>query len=324
MSEVVCLGILVADVVARPVRRWPEEGKLVLVEQMELHTGGCAVNTGTALARLGIGVTVIGKVGDDPFGDFMVASLQREGIRTDGIRREPGVHTSATMVCVSPGGERSFIHYLGANAELTDTDVDFSLLKGARLLHIGSAFLVPKLDGEPLARVLRRAREMGVMTCVDTAWDGSGRWMDALAPALPYADYCVPSLEEARQITREHEPEEIARVLLAAGVKVVGIKMGDKGCYVRSATEEHFVPAFHVEAVDATGAGDAWVAGFLAGVVKGRSLKESALLGNAVGAMSVTAMGASGGIRSFAETEAFMARTPLRAETDRERHETLP
>ncbi len=312
MSDVVCLGILVAGVVAKPVKQWPEEGKLVLVDQMELHTGGCAVNTGIDLARLGVKVSVMGKVGNDAFGDFMIAALQREGIGTDGVQRQEGVNTSATMVCVAAGGERSFIHYLGANAELTDEDVDFEIIRGAKILHIGSALLVPKLDGEPLARVLRRAREMGVTTCVDTAWDSRGRWMELVGPALPYTDICVPSLEEARMITGEHEPEAIARVLLAAGVKTVGIKMGEQGCYVRAGGEEYLVPPFCVEAVDANGAGDAWVAGFLCGVVNGLSLLDTARLANAVGAMSVTAMGASNGVRSLPETEAFMARTPVR------------
>ncbi|MBI3945944.1 MAG: sugar kinase [Armatimonadetes bacterium] len=312
MSEIVCLGILVADVVAKPVNHWPEEGRLVLVEQMELHTGGCAVNTGIGLSRLGIEAAVIGKVGQDPFGDFMVAALQRVGVGTDGVRRHPGRNTSATMVCVSETGERSFIHYLGANAELVAEDVDFGLVERARVLHVGSAFLIPRLDGEPLAGVLRRARERGVTTCVDTAWNSRGGWMDILAPALPWADYCVPSLEEARMITGEREPDAIARVLLAAGVKVVGIKMGDQGCYVRSAAEEHLLPPFRVDAVDATGAGDCWVAGLLAGIVKGMGLRDSARLANAVGAMSVTAMGATAGVRSLAETLAFAARTPTR------------
>lgn len=310
MSEVVCLGILVADVVAKPVKRWPEEGKLILVDQMELHTGGCAVNAGIGLRRLGIEVAVIGKVGQDPFGDFMITALQREGVNTEGVRRHPRVNTSATMVCVSESGERSFIHYLGANAELVAEDVDFNLVKGARVLHIGSAFLVPKLDGKPLAGVLQKARDLGVLTCVDTAWNSRGGWMEILSPVLPFADYCVPSLEEARMITGEREPAAIARVLLNAGVKVVGIKMGNQGCYVRSATEEHYLPAFRVQAVDATGAGDCWVAGFLTGIVKGMSLKECARLANAVGAMSVTAMGATNGVRSLAETLAFMERTP--------------
>lgn len=311
MSEVVCLGILVADVVARPVKRWPEEGKLVLVDQMELHTGGCAVNAGIGLARLGIDTAVMGKVGKDAFGDFMIASLQRDGVGTDGVRRQDGVHTSATMVCVSDSGERSFIHYLGANAELTETDVDYDILRQARLLHIGAAYLIPKLDGKPLANVLRRAREMGVLTSVDTAWNSQGDWLERLEPVLPYTDYCVPSLEEARMITGEREPDQIARALLAAGVKTVGIKMGDQGCYVRSASEEHLLPPFQVDAVDANGAGDSWVAGFLAGVVRGRGLKDSARLANAVGAMSVTAVGATNGVRSLAETEAFAARTPV-------------
>lgn len=311
MSDVISLGILVADVVAKPVKQWPEEGKLVLVDQLELHTGGCAMSTAVALTRLGISSGIVGKVGEDPFGDYLVAALQREGVSTEGVRRQKGVHTSATMVCVSTTGERSFIHYLGANAELGADDVDFDIVGRAKVLHIGAALLIPKLDGAPLAGVLKRAQELGVVTCVDTAWDSRGRWMDLVGPCLPYADYCVPSYEEARMLTGERDPAAMARVFLDAGVKNVGIKLGEKGCYVCSRDEEHHLLPYKVGAVDATGAGDAWVAGFVAGIVTGRPLLEMARLGNAVGAMSVTAMGATNGIRSLAETEAFMERTPV-------------
>ncbi|HOM81733.1 MAG TPA: carbohydrate kinase family protein [Armatimonadota bacterium] len=312
MSDVISLGILVADVVAKPIKQWPEEGQLILVDQFELHTGGCAMNTAVALSRLGLSAGIIGKVGQDAFGDYLVAALQREGVDTAGIRRQEGVNTSASMVCVTPSGERSFIHYLGANAELGAEDVDFDIVERAKVLHVGAALLIPKLDGAPLAGVLKRAQELGVTTVLDTAWDGRGRWMEAVGPCLPYTDYCVPSYEEARMLTGERDPAAIARVFLAAGVKYVGIKLGEKGCYVRSAHEEYHLPPYQVEAVDATGAGDSWVAGFITGIVTGRSLVETARLGNAVGAMSVTAMGASNGIRSLAETEEFMRQTPVR------------
>src|SRR5436190_5295315 len=116
MPEVVCLGILVADVVGKPVDNWPERGKLNLVDRMELHTGGCATNTGIALAKIGIDTAVIGKVGDDGFGDFMVSQLQKYGIQAEGVVRDKETATSATMVMVHSDGERSFIHYIGANA----------------------------------------------------------------------------------------------------------------------------------------------------------------------------------------------------------------
>lgn len=306
MADVVCIGILVADVVGKPVHEYPGRGKLVLVDQMELHSGGCAANTGVALAKIGVGTGIIGKVGDDGFGDFMIRVLERHGIDARGVVRDPEVATSGTMVMVHPDGERSFIHYIGANAGLTEHDVDFSLLNGARILHIAGSFLMPAFDGEPTARVLRRAREMGITTTLDTAWDSKGQWMSLLAPCLPYVDYALPSIEEARMVTGKHHPADVAKVLMDHGVKTVGLKMGEDGCYIRSADAEVRIPKFDVNAVDALGAGDCFVAGFLTGLINGWDLEKTGRLANAVGASCVMALGATTGVKGLEETLAFM------------------
>jgi sugar/nucleoside kinase (ribokinase family) len=109
-NPILCLGILVADVVGRPLRAVPDPGRLVLVDEMSLHTGGCAINAATALSRLGLPVEVIGKVGGDPFGDFVLNSMKERGIGTRGVKRDPQAGTSATMVMVAPDGERRFVH----------------------------------------------------------------------------------------------------------------------------------------------------------------------------------------------------------------------
>ncbi|WP_406677393.1 carbohydrate kinase family protein [Moorella sp. ACPs] len=307
MPEVICLGIMVADLVGRPVRIIPEKGKLTLVDAMELHTGGCAVNTGRALSKLGVKTGVIGKLGADALGDFIIKELEVAGIDTRGIRRAAGVNTSATMVMVGEDGERSFIHYIGANATLRREDIDWELVKGARLLHLAGSLVMPGFDGEPAAEVLKRAQEMGCLTSIDTAWDATGRWRELIDPCLPYTDIFLPSLDEARMLSGYEEPEAIAASFLQRGVKIVGIKMGAAGSYVASAGESFLMPSFKVEAVDATGAGDAFVAGFLAGLVRGLDLKETARLANAVGALAVTAVGASSGIRGWEETKEFIA-----------------
>lgn len=306
MADVVCLGILVADVLGKPVDEYPGRGKLVLVDQMELHTGGCAANTGVSLAKIGVDTGIIGKVGADGFGDFIVSQIERHGMDARGVVRDPDTATSATMVMVHGDGERSFIHYLGANATLVESDVNFDLMRGAKILHIAGSFLMPAIDGQPTANVLRKAQEMGITTSLDTAWDSRGRWMELLAPCLPYMDYFVPSIEEARMVTGKHDPADVAKVLMDRGVKVVGLKMGEDGCYIRSAGAEVRIPKFDVDAVDACGAGDAFAAGFLTGVVKGWDLEMTGRFANAVGALCVTAIGATTGIKSLEETLAFM------------------
>ncbi|MER3410255.1 MAG: carbohydrate kinase, partial [Thermoleophilia bacterium] len=109
MPDVVCLGILVADVVARPVGELPR-GAVALMEEVSLHGGGCALNTATGLARLGLEAAVAGKVGVDPLGDFLLGLLDERGIDRRGVLRDPAVPTSATVALVDSAGERTFLH----------------------------------------------------------------------------------------------------------------------------------------------------------------------------------------------------------------------
>ncbi len=311
--QVACLGIMVADVVARPVVELPERGRLTLVDQMELHTGGCAANTGISLAKLGVDVGVLGAVGEDGFGDFIVRELNRHGVDSRGVIRKSDVNTSATMAMVEPDGERRFLHCLGANGELVESEVDMSVVSEAQILHIAGALVMPGIDGEPTARTLKRAREMGLTTSLDTVWDARGRWMQMIEPCLPYIDVMLPSLAEAQMITGKEHPEDVAEVLMDYGVGTVGLKMGELGSYVRHGDVELRLPPFVVEAVDATGAGDAFVAGFLTGLVHGWDLEKTARFANAVGALCVTAVGAVTGVRSLGETLRFMEATPTRS-----------
>jgi len=306
MPDVTCLGILVADVVGKPVDQLPEKGKLALVERMELHSGGCAANTGGTLAKIGVDTAVMGKVGNDGFGDFVIGYLQKLNVDCRGIARDHYVSTSATMVMVDDAGERSFLHYIGANAAITVADINFDVIKESKILHIAGTFLMPGFDGEPTAQVLKKAKEMGVTTSLDTAWDSRGNWMKLLGPCLQYVDYAVPSIDEAQMCTGQKDPADVAKALMDMGVKVVGLKMGDQGCYIRSADEEIRLPIYPVHAVDACGAGDAFAAGFLAGLANGWDLEKTGKFANATGAFCVTALGATTGIKDQATIEAFI------------------
>jgi sugar/nucleoside kinase (ribokinase family) len=210
------------------------------------------------------------------------------------------------MVLVESDGERRFIHYVGANAALKEEDIPRDVVAEAKILHIGGALLLPSLDGEPMARLLAWAQSQGLVTSLDTVWDAQGRWLNILQPCFPYVDYFLPSIAEAQEITGHTDPREIAQFLLSRGVGVVGLKMGENGCYVRTMSEEWYLPAYAVEAIDATGAGDAFVAGFLAGILQGWDLKRTAQLANAAGACCVTSLGATTGMRSLAETIEIM------------------
>jgi sugar/nucleoside kinase (ribokinase family) len=306
VPEVTTLGILVADVLGRPIDSLPERGQLASVEEMTLGIGGCAANTGIDLARLGVETAVIGKVGDDGFGDFVTNALIAGGVDSSGVRRDPSAHTSATMVIIHSDGERTFLHHCGANATIRPEDVDMDIVASSRILHIAGSFLMPGFDGEPAAEVLKAARALGVRTSLDTAFDFSGQWMKLMRPMLDHVDYFVPSYDEAKEMVGYDDPKDIAKAFLDFGIETVCLKMGGRGSYGIGPEGEVTVPIFRVEPVDATGAGDAFAAGFLCGVVKGWDLERCVTMGNAVGALCVSAIGATTGTKSLAETLAFI------------------
>ena len=300
--DVLSLGIFVVDVLGRPIDRFPEKGQLELFDELEIHTGGCANNTAIALSRLGISVGGMGKIGSDHFGDLVLQTLTENGVDTTGIQQDANVNTSFTFVAIASDGERSFCHYIGANGELCEADINWELLKTAKILHVAGALVMPKFDGHPMANVLRKAKTLGLTTSLDTAWDATGKWLDTLAPCLPFVDIFLPSLTEAEHLTGTSELPEIAQFFINYGISTVGIKMGDRGSYVATDTEELFIPAYPAEAIDATGAGDAYAAGFLAGTVMEWELKATAELASATGAACVTAIGTTAGIQNLEET----------------------
>ena len=305
MSQVCCLGILVADVVGKPIETFPPKGTLATVERMELHVGGCAANTSLALAKLGVETSILGKIGDDGFGQFLTGALERHGVQTRGLLRDSREATSATMVAVDGAGERTFLHYPGANAVFTAADVFWPEIEAAPILHVAGPFLMPIYMGDDNASVLKQAKALGKTTTLDTVWDPTERWMTALAPCLPFLDYLLPSWEEAKRLTGRDSPAEIAQVFLDGGVGAVGLKLGEEGAYVRTASgDELHLPAYPVQAIDALGAGDAWAAGFLCGLTHGWDLEKTARFANATGACAVQALGATTGIRSFEATYA--------------------
>ena len=300
--DVLSLGIFVADMLGKPIDHFPEKGKLVLFDELEIHTGGCANNTAIALARLGVSVGAMGKIGNDRFGDLILHTLAENQVDTAGIQQNVNVNTSFTFVAIASDGERSFCHYIGANGELSEDDLNWDIIKTAKILHIAGALVMPRFDGQPMANVLQKAKTLGITTSLDTAWDATGKWLETLEPCLPFVDIFLPSLTEAQHLTGKSEVREISTFLRNYGISTIGLKMGERGSYVSTPEEELFVPAYPVNIVDATGAGDAYVAGFLTGTVKGWDLKTTAELASATGAACVTAIGTTAGIQNLEET----------------------
>ncbi len=310
MPTVTCVGVLVADVIVRPVDVWPEHGRLTLVDSIEVHSGGLAHSTAVALAKLGVASAVVGRVGTDLLGTYLLDVLRAHRVDAH-VLREDTAHTSATVVAVAGTGERSFLHLPGANANLAAQDVPDSLIRNSRVVHLGGYFLLPALDGMPSAELLQRVKAAGSLTSLDVAWDAHGRWMELLEPCLHHVDLLFGNRDELAQVTGADDPPQMAEALRARGVQMVAVKLGDRGAYVHGHDWQGYLPAFAVDAVDTTGAGDAFCAGFLAGYLAGWDLPRVTRFANAVGAMCVTAGGGTTGVRSMEDTVRFAERTPL-------------
>lgn len=312
MPDISCVGLLVADIVANRVVRvpGPADAAPVQVDTIALHTGGDAMNTTLALRKIGVDVGFVGRVGDDDLGRYLTAQLRDAGVDPLRVAIDPDLPTSACLVLVHPDGEHGFMFSPGANARLGPADMDMDVLCAARFLHVGGALYMEALDGEPMGDLLRRARARGVHTSLDAGSPRPEPIARFVKHVLPHADLFMPSIAEARLIAGRDDPDDIARFLLDAGAGRVVIKLGAKGCHVRTPDGAFSVPAFRVNAVDTTGAGDCFCAGFLAGLTRGWDLERCARFACATSAFCVQALGANAGVRSMAEIQAFVDRHP--------------
>lgn len=302
--DAVCLGILVADVIARPLDHQPAGGSLAVLDEIALHGGGCALNTASVLARLGVESAVVGKVGSDPFGDFLLGLLDDRGVHRDGVVRDEGVPTSATVVLVDSAGERTFLHVPGANGALSVEELDPSVLYAGRVLHIAGALVMESLDGAPFAHVAEEAQRRGILTSLDPVWDPTGRW-SRLEPCLPHLDMVTLSLVEGRELTGEEDPPGVAAWLHGRGVRDVFVTMGAEGCYASGEGFRGRVEAPTVRVVDGTGAGDAFAAGVIYGKLSRLTLEHAVRVGCAAGALATTAVGATEGVTGLADVLAL-------------------
>ena len=308
-KKILCVGIVTVDVLTRPVSALPPAGIAAHVDSVSMHVGGCAANAAAALVKMGFDPALVIKTGDDGFAGFVRNTLSSVGVDLSRTVTDPALETGATTVLVSPGGERSFLHNPGANDRLLSSDVPDSLLDECDILFIAGTFLMEDFDGEECRKLLLRAKEKGLFTCLDTAWDFRGYWMKKLGPCLPLLDLFMPSYDEAVALADgEKSLPGLADCFFQKGAKNVVIKCGADGAYIAEAGKEPFLsPSFPVEKpADTTGAGDSFCAGFLAALSLGRSFEEAGRLGNAIGHFCVTGVGATSGIPTLKEAEKYM------------------
>jgi sugar/nucleoside kinase (ribokinase family) len=290
--------------------RLPDEGLLVAVDAMHLVTGGCAANVAVCLARQEVPVSVVGRVGDDYWGRFIREDLTARGVDTAEIRVSPEHQTSQTMILLCKGQDRRFVHTFGANRAFRAEDVNRDLLRGASVFYLGGYLILPSLLPDDLAGLFRYCRENGIRTVLDVVVPSGFRYGGELESVLPYTDVFLPNNDEAEVLTGEPDPARQAAALRGRGVETVVITMGGDGLLFAHADGVGRARPFPSEVVDQTGAGDAFCAGFIAGMVRGMDLPGCVRYGSALGASCIRSFGPYN-VFSAEEAKRFLAANPL-------------
>jgi sugar/nucleoside kinase (ribokinase family) len=265
-----------------------------LVASMSLVVGGSGSIMAVAAARLGLRVAMVAAIGDDAAGNFMLAELARAGVATDAMVVRADLPTGMT-IALSRGDDRAILTATGAMGELTAAEVPAELLSRARHVHVSSYFLLERSLGPGLAALLSAARAAGASTSLDTNWDPSGTWgQDFFPDVLAQTDLLLPNEAEARRISGATTLPEVISALTKAG-GALALKLGASGALYADGPQQYRATPPLVSPVDATGAGDCFDAGLLAGRLNGLEPPAALALGCAVGAASTQAIGGTGG-----------------------------
>lgn len=312
--DCLCAGILFADLACAPIERLPNAGELIPTDHVQLGLGGCAANAGLDLARVGLRVGVSGCVGDDAFGRFIQQTLDAGGVDVAGVHSIAGAGTASTMIVNVKGQDRRFISTPGANTRFTPAHIPAAWVEQARVLYVGGFLVMPGLENDQLVELFRKARAHGAKTVVDVVLFGGEHYHSALARILPETDVFLPNDDEAEIITGLSNPLDQAKKFRDLGAKTVVITQGKEGALLVTEGLRLKSGVYPTTFVGGTGSGDAFDAGYIAGLLADAGPAGCLRWGSALGASCVRAIGATESVFNRAEAEAFMRQHELQIE----------
>ena len=304
--DIVFIGSAILDSIIKGFDPEPVTSAGYTAESGTLNAGGEAVNGSIAAAKLGINAAILCSLGYDGAGDMISEDLERHGVDTSLIVRSDERPTPVTTIFVAEDGERMSItnsaHKNNFHPErYTESFTD------AKAIVIGSLFRAPFNDPQVISSVVRAAADKGVLVFADTKLPNFVKLgLDDIAESLSYIDYITPNEAEAAYYTGETEPEKMADVFLTKGVRNVIIKLGGKGCFFKNSEESIYMPAFEIGAVDATGAGDNFLAGFASEMIRGGSVRDALTFASACGAICSLAVGSGTALKDRDQVLAFI------------------
>ena len=300
--KITVVGSSNTDLVGK-VPKLPAPGETVMGSEFIIAPGGKGANQAVAIARIGGDVTFVAKLGMDDYGEQALKNFKKDGINTSFVFREPDVSSGVALIFVDKTGENMLVPIPGANGKLSPDDID-----KARSAIENADILVVQLEVplEAVERAVTIAYESGVPVVLNPA---PGRKLDT--SLIEKVSYLTPNETEAEiltdiKVTDDTTAQEAGKKLLDIGSKTVIITMGKRGAILITQDGSELVPAFVVESVDATAAGDAFNGGLAYAIASGKDLREAIKLGNAVGALTVTKMGAQPSMPTRDELNKFL------------------
>ncbi|SDW78414.1 carbohydrate kinase family protein [Paenibacillus sp. CF384] len=299
--DAIVIGDANIDLVVAGCNELPKPGQEVLVQNMTIHVGGGAALFSMALAKLGLKIAFNGILGEDGFGQFVRDHLTEHGIDTSYIRISGS--STGISIAINPEKDRSFITYMGSNAELSMGLLDMDSVALARHVHL-TGYRGRENHAEYM-KVVQRIKALGVTTSIDVGWDDTGEWFAGIYELMSEVSVFFMNEVEAEHYTGCSSIKDIIAKLSAHSNHFV-VKLGSAGAVSTVNGQAQFRSGFHVPVVDTTGAGDSFNAGYIYGFLSGLKPEQCLLYGNACGALSVTQSGGSTGTPDQTEMEHFL------------------
>ena len=301
------IGTALVDSIVRGFDPTPVSASGFRAVSGTLSPGGEAVNAAVAASKLGVRARIVCSLGADDAGELVLAALRKNGVDISAVLRSGEHPTPVSTLLVNRDGTRKSITN-SAHRYNFHPERYARRFTGGRLVVLGSLFRAPFDEPGVIEGVLRAARRHNQLVLADTKLPNFNRLsLEDIAPLLPMIDYIFPNEDEARYYSGEETPERMAEVFLRYGVKNVVIKLGAQGCCLFNKDESIRAAGYAVDAVDATGAGDNFLAAFAAALLRGEKHASALRLANVCGAICATGIGAASALRDMEQAERFLA-----------------
>jgi len=294
--DVVCIGAAGVDLFSPSLDRLPTSGEALFVDDLPLFVGGAAANTAIGLAKLGVEVALVSRLGCDIFGDYIVQYISKYGVDVSQVTRSRLLPSSKSIALPVKGEDRRTIHSLGANVEFGLGDIDLDYIKKARAVFLGG--VGEGFDLDTLTTVLRSTHTRNALKFMNLtlAVKATGISLDDLRPLIADSDAFIISKDEGATLTGFMSMATQVNMIMSCGAKLAVITDGLNGTLVSNPEGSFRVGAYSVESIDQTGAGDAFNAGLIAAALDGKGLKEQLIWASAMGASATTRVGCHDGL----------------------------